>query len=304
MTIKGGVWDKAQLRLLGPETEPPIHPTVLIWHTMVGGLRGTDSYFRQAGFTGDESTFGVGGPWDGAELDGAAWQWQYCTRQADAQFAGNAYAVSIENADGGHPTNPFSSKMMGTHVELGVDVSRAYDIPAQLVPRTGPVGKGYGYHELRHDWNLSGHVCPGPVREGQLRQIVIPKIRAILLGHTPAPTPKPVVQPTPSGTHDITVDGIFGLHTIAVLQHALGFTGSECDGIFGPTTRKRLQHHLGLRDGDVDGIIGPHTIKLLQAKLFGLHCFPAGTAWQAAVDGAWGHETTKALQRALNEGKF
>lgn len=74
----------ASWRPLGTQSEPLITPRVLVFHTMVGYLRGTDSLFRREGYTGTESHFGVGGPWDGGALDGAVWQWQSIDRQADA----------------------------------------------------------------------------------------------------------------------------------------------------------------------------------------------------------------------------
>jgi len=44
--------------------------------------------FHRQGYTGTESHVGVGGPGDGAALDGTVWQWQAIDRQADAQNAG------------------------------------------------------------------------------------------------------------------------------------------------------------------------------------------------------------------------
>ena len=69
-------YPSASWRPLGTQSEPAITPRILIFHTMVGSLKGTDALFRGQGYTGTESHFGVGGPWDGAALDGAVWQWQ------------------------------------------------------------------------------------------------------------------------------------------------------------------------------------------------------------------------------------
>ncbi len=275
----GGIaW--AEWRPLGAITEePPITPTVLIFHTMVGFLRGTEAMFKQGGFKGEESTFGVGGPWDG-DLDGVLWQWQDTHRQADAQFAGNAYADSIETSDGGHPTNPWSSKQIETLVRLTVDWCTMTGNPCELVK--APSGRGLGYHEQFWDWNHGDHACPGPVREGQLRTLVIPKARAALTGGTYRPH-----SPAPSGPQGkIAEDGVLGPETISALQRQLHV---EDDGVMGPATRVALQRHLGVR---ADSIIGPITVKALQRRV------------RATQSGIWDRQTTLALQRALSAGTF
>jgi peptidoglycan hydrolase-like protein with peptidoglycan-binding domain len=266
--------DWAEWRPLGaPTDEPPITPRVLIFHTMVGFLRGTEAVFRVNGYQGTESTFGLGGPWDG-NLDGALWQWQDMNRQADAQFAGNAYANSVETSDGGDPTNPWSPKQLEALIRLTVDWCRLTGNPCELV--RAPGDRGLGYHELFHAWNLDGHVCPGPVREGQLRTTVIPKARKQLGDAVTAPAP----------TTHLAEDGILGPATIAAMQRALHV---DDDGVLGPVTRAALQHRLGV---PVDGIVGPATIRALQ-RLLGVQQI-----------GRWDHGTTRALQQALNHGVF
>ena len=49
-------------------SQPRITPRMVIVHTMVGFLRGTRALFT--GPTKLESHFGIGGPADGADLDG------------------------------------------------------------------------------------------------------------------------------------------------------------------------------------------------------------------------------------------
>ena len=97
----------AEWRPLGEQTEPGITPRILIVHTMVGYLRSTDTMFRKQGYTGTESHFGVGGPWDSSDLDGAVWQWQSIDRQADAQNAG---MVKVGIATDPIPSCPEPSK--------------------------------------------------------------------------------------------------------------------------------------------------------------------------------------------------
>jgi peptidoglycan hydrolase-like protein with peptidoglycan-binding domain len=245
--------------------------------------------FRSGGYDGVESTFGLGGPWDGVALDGELWQFQNVNRQADAQAAGNLYAASVETSDGGHPNHPWSSKQIGALVRLTVDFCRAYKRDCVLVPRTGSIGRaGLGYHELRKEWNPNTHTCPGPVREGQLRQYVIPKARAVLTGVAPTPT-----QPK---AH-LTVDGIFGTNTIRALQNDLRvmkFYHDAVDGIFGPATRVALQLLLKVKP---DGVVGPVTVKAMQTRLR-LHKF------SCPMTGIWDRDTTRALQGALNAGRL
>lgn len=313
MSLTNGILSWAVQKPLGPQTEPPIAPEVLIFHTIVGGLRAADSLFRAGGYDGTEATFGVGGKDDGPDLDGVVWQWQNANREADAQFAGNAYADSAEHGDGGNPHHPLSSKQMEADIRMGVDFCKAHPSrKPHLVRTSGSIGQGaFGWHELRHDWNTDGHVCPGPVREGQYRTIVIPKIRAIILGHDKPVAPKPKPTPAHETQGGIAVDGVLGAETIGAVQHVLvkhGYTvGSaggrnEADGIFGPTTRSGLQKYLtavGFYHYAIDGIFGPLSTKALQAYL--VH---RGTFAKTDVDGHWRHSTTRALQTALNDGRF
>jgi hypothetical protein len=270
----------AEWRPIGPVTEePPIEPTVLIFHTMDGYLRGTEATFKQGGFDGTESTFGLGGPWDGV-LDGVLWQWQDTHRQADAQFAGNAYADSVETSDGHAPTHPWSSKQLDALVRLTVDWCRLTGNPCELV--NAPGHRGLGYHAQFDIWNKHGHACPGPVRLGQLRTIVIPKARAALGGTT---TPSTTTT-TPDTGGILVEDGILGPATISALQGRLHL---DADGIMGPVTRVALQRLLGVR---ADSVVGPATIRALQKHV------------HVAESGTWDRETTRALQRALNAGEF
>lgn len=143
---------------------------------MSGYLRGTETMFRHHGYTGTESHFGVGGPWDGATLDGVAWQWQDISHQADAQISREA--TSIETSDGGNHTLPWSNKQLARLIDIGVWWCRTTGNPASLL--TSPNGAGIGYHQQFQQWNPDAHDCPGAVRIRQLTKIVIPGIAARL----------------------------------------------------------------------------------------------------------------------------
>jgi hypothetical protein len=301
----------ATQRILGAQTEPKIGvPKRLLFHTMVGSLVGTDSMFRQGGFDGTESTFGVGGPWgiDGERgLDGELWQWQLMGYQADANWDANADSDSVETADGGNPNNPWSSKQLLTLIQLTVDWCRINNRPCVLVG--DPSAEGLGYHEQFIQWNHSHHVCPGVIREGQLRTIVIPKARALLTGKPVPHAPKPKPGPASHPTNRLRVDGIMGAATIGAMQHVLvahGLNTGGVDGLMGPRTRIALQHYLGV---PADGIIGSNTVKALQARLVRIGALARtyrtrSGRTMSSIDGQWGKGTTKALQSALNAGKF
>ena len=180
----------ASWRPLGTVTDEPSigTPRLVIVHTMVGGLLGTERYFKTgngAGYSGTESTFGLGGPHDGT-LDGVLYQWQRLDRQADAQYDANAWATSVETSDGGHPSEPWSDKQLASLVRLGVWWCRQTGRPATLA--TSPTGVGFGYHRQFPEWNRSGHSCPGDVRQNQFLKVVLPRIHAALSTPTPAPT--------------------------------------------------------------------------------------------------------------------
>lgn len=302
MTIKNGRLTEAVWKPLGPQTEPTINPEVLIYHVIVGNLAAADAVFRAQGYTGDESTFGVGGSLDGS-LDGVIWQWQDTRREADAQYAGNAYANSIEFS--GFSTHPMTSKQLDAGIRIAVDWFHAHpDRKPHLVNTTGPIGEGgFGYHELRHDWNTDYHECPGVIREAQLRTIIIPKARHIINGgHAAdapkAPKPRPVVAHHTSGDGKIAVDGVAGADTIGAIQHVIeshGYYSDNIDGIFGPHTRAGLQLYLksmGFYAGRIDAIFGHESVAALQEHV------------DAHIDGIWSHLTTRALQKRLNQGEF
>lgn len=249
-TARFGVW-----RPLGPETEPAITPTVLIFHTMVGYLKSTENMFKVNGYQGVESTFGLGGPWDGAEFDGALWQWQDIYHQADAQFAGNAYANSVETSDGGNATRPWSDKQVDTLIKLVVWWCTTTKNPCKLVAH--PTDKGLGYHRQFEVWNTENHSCPGDARLKQLLTVIIPKARAILAGEADKPSPFRPQHWLKQGDHGWDVE---------VLQRTLNKAGTyrlRVDGDFGDKTDNAVRdfqkkHHLS-----ADGVVGPNTSKAL-----------------------------------------
>lgn len=81
----------------------------------------------------------------------------------------------------------------------------------------------------------------------------------------------------------LTIDGLFGYNSIAMLQKALKI---EVDGILGQGTVKALQRKCGV---SADGLWGKSTSKAVQ-KMVGVK-----------VDGLFGPDSVKALQRWINK---
>jgi hypothetical protein len=159
-------------------TAPRITPRLVIVHTQVGNLLGTEAWFRDYRAQGVESTFGIGGPWDGPDVDGDIYQWMDTARQADCNLFANGISVSIEMADGGSPSRPFSPKQLAALTALIVDLCRVHGIPPTLARRWD--GSGLGYHELfKPQWDQT-HDCPGAVRRAQLLRSVFPAVAAAL----------------------------------------------------------------------------------------------------------------------------
>lgn len=235
-------YPSAERRPLGTQTEPSIGtPKVFIVHTMVGFLKGTDAMFKRQGYTGTESTFGLGGPWDGAALDGAVWQWQALGRQADAQGTGNAVATSVETSDAGHPERPWSPAQVRSLIALGAWWCLQTGNPPELV--TSPDGKGFGYHRQFKAWNPNNHSCPGNTRLAQYVDEVIPGVKQFL-------APKPVARFTLTRT-------LSQGNTGTDVKRVQALVGAKVDGIYGPLTESKVKAWQKSKRLTPDGIFGP-----------------------------------------------
>lgn len=234
-------YPQATRKPLGEQSEPAITPRVFIVHTMVGFLAGTDAMFRRQGYTGVESTFGLGGPWDGTALDGVVWQWQTLGRQADAQGAGNAYATSVETSDGGSAARPWSPAQVRSLILLGAWWCQQTGNPPELV--RSPTGRGLGYHRQFKEWNPNNHSCPGDVRLGQYLQDVIPGIVRYL--RPPAPAPYTLRRVLREG---MTGDDV---------KRVQSLVRCEPDGDFGPITTEHVIDWQREKRLVADGIFGP-----------------------------------------------
>lgn len=105
-------------------------------------------------------------------------------------------------------------------------------------------------------------------------------------------------------------DGYFGPVTVKWVQTRLQkhgyYKGKLLDGSFGPETKKAWQQFLrdkGYYKRAIDGDFGTYSVRALQQWLLDIKCYWNENGW-CIVDGSWGEETTKAIQRAINSGKF
>lgn len=94
------------------------------------------------------------------------------------------------------------------------------------------------------------------------------------------------VKKTVPVSSKLVVDGVFGPITAKALQRRLGV---KEDGVFKAVSIKALQKILGRQQ---TGVMSKTDIEALQRKV------------KVAVDGSWGPETTRGIQRAVNEGQL
>lgn len=272
--------DIAAWRPLGnPLSEPSVGvPRLLIWHTMVGNLRGTENMFKQGGFDGVESTFGLGGAYDKG-LDGVLWEWQRLDRQADAQFDANPLANSVECSDGGDGTRPFSAAQVVTSIRLGVRWCQETGRPPTEAQSWD--GVGFGYHCLFTRWNKTNHSCPGSARIKQLRTIIWPAIAHELRGDKPTPPTRPPisgVEASVAPKFPLQTGWYFGPRS-GPRESVSGYASKiqrgwlrqwqqqmrnrgwplTADGLYGDETERVARQFQAEKKLGVDGLIGLHT---------------------------------------------
>ena len=116
------------------------------------------------------------------------------------------------------------------------------------------------------------------------------------------------VEPAPTPSGKLIVDGMFGSETCKALQNTLQkqgyYKGYLLDGEFGYYTKLELQKYLKKRQYykgyNLDGDFGYYSVLGLQKYLRKLGYYSK----DYYLDGSWGKYTTMALQKALNDGKF
>jgi hypothetical protein len=181
---------------------------IICLHTMVGFLTSTDSMFKQNGYGGTESHFGIGGKWGGdarSNLDGIVYQWQDLDFTADANYQGNSRIISIETGDNAPQSASnlaaWTPRQIDAIVKLVAWLCKKYNIPPMMVRDSRPGRRGIAVHRqgIEHGdgvdshpgwlvsggerWSISkGKECPGSERIRQLSHIIIPRVQDVLTG--------------------------------------------------------------------------------------------------------------------------
>ena len=211
-------------------------------------------------------------------------------------------AVTIEVAnDGGAPDWHVSDASWNSLVELCADICRRNGIPRLVW--TGDANGNLTCHYM-----FAATACPGPYLKRRMAELAT-AVNA-KLGSAPAPQP----APEPQG---LAVDGYWGPGTTRALQ---AHFGTPADGVVssqsahwrarngaltggwewvasphGSQLIAKMQAALGV---SADGLFGPSTANALIRRYKG----ETGAVEDGKLDA--GSLTVKAMQRALNEGRF
>jgi len=260
---------------------------IVCLHTMVGGLAGTEAFFKQDGFGGVESHFGIG-------ARGEIIQWQDLDFTADANLDGNHHVISIETADSGIPfrdwegTNvpAWTEAQIESIVELVSWLCGHFDIPTSLIPDTKPGRRGIGYHRQGIEgsfqdglvsggerWSTSnGKVCPGDRRVEQLRTKIIPAVKQSQSGTGEAESQQDVIVLD----HIVRAAQVSVSPSVRIVEKALVaehlLDANRSEGMWGPITTAayaRWQRKCGFTGKDADGIPGTESL----GKLGSAHGF-------------------------------
>lgn len=263
------------------ESQPRLQKyDLLIFHTMAGSLNGSESFFKENGYGGAESHFGIG-------PDGECRQWQDTAHQANANIAADKRAISVETADYG-PGFPrwnlndasaipaWTPAQLDRLVNLTVWACRTHWIPCVLVQDSKPERRGIGYHRLGVPgyavaggelWSSArGKVCPGNRRIAQIPTIV-GRAAAELNAGVPATTfTKPVANVTalPGATlrNGMTGSDVIRLQTLLTTKYP-SYAKFRVTGYFGDATEASVREFQKRSKLTSDGVVGPMTRRVL-----------------------------------------
>ena len=138
-------------------------------HTMVGTLEECINTFNSPDAQGSAHV-GIGQ--DGRIYQFVPFGQGYETFHA---FAANLQWYGIETEDNGHPHQPITDQGLDAWAQVFECLAGFAGFPLQVTDHCA--GKGLAYHRMCHEWNLSGHTCPGAtmtdlVRVNQRAEIV------------------------------------------------------------------------------------------------------------------------------------
>lgn len=88
-------------------------------------------------------------------------------------YSASEWAVGVETEDDGHPATPWTTAQIKAIVAL----CRELKVPARLLKETA--SDGVGWHEQHPSWNKTAHSCPGSVRERQIHEEILPRLRGL-----------------------------------------------------------------------------------------------------------------------------
>lgn len=192
-------YPNASWRPFPPVTRPKMtRYDIVVLHTMVGTLAGTEAYFKSGGgYNGVHSHFGLGDK-------GQMWQWQDTAFRDACQLEGNGRAISIETQDTkgvfppwtGSNVPAWTPEQVNSLAEFLAWCHKTHGIPLKTVPDSKPTSRGIAYHRQGiNPWRVSGgelwsnsqgKVCPGDRRIAQIPAI-IEKAKVLIGEDMPAP---------------------------------------------------------------------------------------------------------------------
>lgn len=245
-------------------TEPKITPTCVVLHTAVSNAQDLYEFFARPSVV-VESHFYV--PASGSY---PVMQYIDTGTQADAQFDGNAYAISIESWDRGQPAEvAWSSWQREQLARICAWAHEVHGIPLVKAYKDGNVIRGIGYHAQFHVWNKTNHSCPGPLRIPQVGGIIRRAKEIVANGTLGSGGGSGAVIDVKSLQHllnrwydaGVVEDGIWGPNTEGAVKDVQRFlhnhydAGLAVDGVWGDNTRQAHKERLVSIESKLDRII-------------------------------------------------
>lgn len=111
-------------------------------------------------------------------FDGTIRQLGPVNRHADANFSANGFAVAIETSSNPGATDDWNTLQLVSIIRLLLWLNAEWNIPLRKIETWN--GSGIGYHRQFHEWDQSGHSCPGNARVGQYDSYIIPTISSAI----------------------------------------------------------------------------------------------------------------------------
>lgn len=261
---------------------------LVVIHTMVGSLTGTDGYFRKL-TNGVNSHFGTGG---GGEI----WQWVDTAVRSGANGAGNHRAITIENADmgpgfgawntrDGNAVPAFTPQQIEANAQICAWAHRVHGVPLVLADTSRPSARGIGFHRLGVNphrvpdgelWSSSyGKTCPAPRRIAQIPQIlarakqIVGGPVTILPAPKPAPLPEEDMPFKPEEIRSLASDGVANriitesggkpVHTWEILRDL--YHGQKAENAAVAALTKLVAQQNGLTVEDVRRVVSEEIAK-------------------------------------------